>query len=68
MAIISFRRWSWKVLLTTLVVLFVQGVVAWGTKSQHQKVLLSEIDTITVYADRNTEYRRTVLPYTMNNG
>ena len=57
-------------LLTTLVVLFVQGAFAWGSKPQHQKLLLSEIDTITVYADRNTEYRRTVkspVPGKLNN-
>ena len=58
---ISFRKWSGKVLLlTTLLVLFVQGVFSWGSKAQPQRVLLSDIDTLTVYADRNTAYRRTV--------
>lgn len=39
---------------------------AWGPSGQ--KVLLSQVDTLTMYSDRTTEYRRTVLilPYRAN--
>jgi hypothetical protein len=46
--------------LTALFVIFLESTVAWKPTVSQQKVLLSEIDTLTVYADRTTEYRRTV--------
>ena len=59
---VEFHEWSWKAGLVLFLMLFVPGVLAWGaSQSSQQRILLSNVDTITVYADRNTAYRRTVL-------
>jgi hypothetical protein len=55
------RRWGWKFLFAVLFVLFLETAFAWRPPASNQKILLSEVDILTVYSDRTTQYRRTVL-------
>ena len=62
MGLISFRcKLSIKVLFATLFLSFLEPTFARGPPPPNKRVLLSEVDTLTLYSDRTTEYRRTVI-------
>ena len=57
-------KWSFKLVLAALFVIFLESAFAWKPAASQPKVLLSEIDTLTLYSDRTTAYQRTVYPST----
>jgi hypothetical protein len=54
------RQWRLKTLVTALLLVFLGSALAWTPSTSRQKVLLSQVETLTLFSDRVTEYRRTV--------
>jgi len=53
-------QWRLKTLVTALLLVFLGSALAWKPSPSRQKVLLSQVETLTLFSDRMTEYRRTV--------
>ena len=53
-------QWRLKTLVTALLLVFLGSALAWTPSTSRQKVLLSQVETLTLFSDRVTEYRRTV--------
>lgn len=55
-------NFSIRLLFSVLLLAFLGKASAWGQWGDKQRVLLSQVDTLILYGDRTTEYRRTVSP------